>query len=465
MRKKLVKYYLPMMLDSLIAWQQIGEYHNNADLVLKVPKELALPLDKHSFLIQLKQTLPRFEDVRNLVIIEVNAYVMMGKNKRFSSVKKKEAFIDYADITAVFSLSGDKRNQSYLQSLVPSIMIENQSFLNDDLSSQLVQWSEQRNGQLAAKKMLSLLGLDFPNSYLKGKLWLNALTVSSMSEPPDYDDENRVNLFLYHLFFYSRNTITSEFRYEDIGFMNDVAKILLMAIPKVTISNMGLHYKEMLSHLKTVHRNSTLPALIEVLDSHPNIKEGLKNYYHVDIFIAAVIFLKFKQLYLEQKEPDVFYTLIIDLQRIGCAEKTIVTALSWFAVLYGFIKLRRLYNDLKLFSPLFSHQVMINSKHDIEMEDSVDSINLIDEQLDKHIFLNEGKLSFYAVIKSGQYEVNKNKGKAYYLTDFEGVVELKQCFPDAKIKMKKALKYGEQNKRLADVKMSQISMFNDIELL
>lgn len=82
MRNKSNKYFLPVLLESLVAWRRIGESMIYDELVLKVPMATALPLDKNSELERLKAVLPRFENIRNLVVIEIAASVF-EKRKRF----------------------------------------------------------------------------------------------------------------------------------------------------------------------------------------------------------------------------------------------------------------------------------------------------------------------------------------------------------------------------------------------
>ena len=482
MRKKNYKLYLVVPIESLISWQRIGEAFVYEKLLLKIPKLISLPLNGFTELDKLKTILPRFENIRNLVVIEV-AQNFSEIDKRFSNsnsiIRKNkigsiDGFIDYDAIQCIFPLDVSEKSYIYLKSMVPSIEIQRQSFLDDNLSNKLVQWSEQRNARLASKKMLSLLGVPYPGSYFMNDLWKQVLEIVVMNTHPQNSENLKIQSFLYSLFFYSRNSMKSEFRIEDLGFIDDIAKVLIETIPRETIMNMGLDYKETLQTLKNTHRNTPLILLIDELIIHHNkIQNGLKKYYQFDIFIPALVFLKLKSMHLDQVETDEFYAFIMGLHASGCDDELLAVGLVWFSAFYGFVALRPLYCYLKPRAPFFvelrKYQVQLEVENYQPIQRSIqeqliknvlvaqpsDKFQLLENNsLDKYIFLHEGKYVFYALInKNGKYEVKEGKGKTYKYSAVskDELKDKVKLWTDGQIRMKKESSSRKEEKSFKDV--------------
>lgn len=299
--------------------------------------------------------------------------------------------------------------------------------------------------------MLSLLGVTYSGSYLVGDLWDSVLQVIIMDDKPQDTDDSKLQSFLYALFFYSRNSMKSEFRNEDLGLIDDMAKILLDAISRDVIKDMGLDYRETLEMLKNNHRNSPLSLLItELTRQHKQIQNGLKTHFKSDVFIPALVFLKLKNMHLDQFEPDKFYEFITDLHATGCDNESLAEGVAWFAALYGFVDLQPLYNQLKLRAPFFielpeTPKVKVDLKNDqpplqlLVMTDELieplttkpESIEFI--RIDKHFFID----IYYAVVKDGQYQVKEGNERLYKSVTGADLIEKIKAASDGKIKMKK----------------------------
>lgn len=479
MRTKNNKFYLALTIESLISWQRVGEAMLYDELVLKVPAARALPLEQTS-LDQLKAVLPRFENIRNLVVIEIDSSVFgqrkpFSKNKKITSKKpfdKQGRAIDYDTIRNVYPLDASEKSHSYLQSLVSTIEIKKQSFLSNNLSNKLIQWSEQRNARLAAKKMLSLLGVTYSGSYLVGDLWDSVLHVIIMDDKPQYSVNLKIQSFLYALFFYSRNSMKSEFRYEDLGFIDDMAKILLDAISRDVIKDMGLDYRETLEMLKNNHRNSPLSLLItELTRQHKQIQNGLKTHFKSDVFIPALVFLKLKNMHLDQFEPDKFYGFITELHATGCDNESLAVGVSWFAALYGFVDVQPLYNQLKSRAPFFDELQEAPVKVDIKNDQHFIQTRVINDKLieplttkpqssevsdiDKRFFIGEGKDVCYAFVnQERQYQVNEGKGKRYKPVTESELREKINAVDEGQIQMKKESVKSLKPKNIKELKLN-----------
>lgn len=482
MRKKSNRYYLPVLLESLVAWRRIGEAMIYEELLLKVPTASALPLEQTSELEQLKDVLPRFENIRNLVVIEIAPSVfeqpkLFPRSKKFRPEKPSDKLsrtVDYDDIQSVYPLDASEKSHSYLQSLVPSIDIKKQSFLSGNLSNKLIHWSEQRNAQLAAKKMLSLLGVTYSGSYLVGDLWDSVLQVIIMDDKPQDTDDSKLQSFLYALFFYSRNSMKSEFRNEDLGLIDDMAKILLDAISRDVIKDMGLDYRETLEMLKNNHRNSPLSLLItELTRQHKQIQNGLKTHFKSDVFIPALVFLKLKNMHLDQFEPDKFYEFITDLHATGCDNESLAEGVSWFAALYGFVDVQPLYNQLKSRAPFFDELQEAPVKVDIKNDQHFIQTRVINDKLieplttkpqssevsdiDKRFFIGEGKDVCYAFVnQERQYQVNEGKGKRYKPVTESELREKINAVDEGQIQMKKESVKSLKPKKYQRVKIESL---------
>jgi len=438
------------------------------ELVLKVSAAKALPLEQISDLDELKDVLPRFENIRNLVVIEIASSAFKKKHPEKPSNKLGKT-IEYDLIQAIYPLDASEKSYSYLQSLVPSIAIKNQSFLNSNLSNKLTQWSEQRNAQLAATKMLSLLGVTYSGSYLVGDLWGSVLQVIVMDDKPQDTDDSKLQSFLYALFFYSRNSMKSEFRNEDLGFIDDMAKILLEAISRDVLQSMSLGYKETLQTLKNNHMNSPLSLLItELSTQHEKIQNGLRDHYQYDVFIPALVFLKLKTMHLDRLESDKFYQFITELHVTGCDNESLALGIVWFAALYGFVELQPLYNQLKSRAPFWVELPETPVKVGVQDDQYPTQAIVIDDApiepltvkpqlsaplgIDKRFFIGEGKDVCYAVVtQEGHYHVNEGKGKQYKPVPEPELREKIKSGCDGNIKMKKESVVSESSKNIQDL--------------
>lgn len=482
MQKKLNKYFQPVLLESLVAWRRMGEAIIYEELVLKVPASTSLPLEQTSELEQLMAVLPRFENIRNLVVIEIATSVFeqresLSKSNKVTSKKpsnKIDSAVDYDDIQSVYPLDASEKSHSYLQSLVPSIAIKKQSFISDHLSNKLIQWSGQRNALLAAKKMLSLLDATYPSTFLAGDLWKSVIQVIVMGDKPQYRDDFKIQSFLYALFFYSRNSMKSEFRHEDVGLIDDMAKILRDSIPSDVIKNMGLNYIETLQTLKNNHRDKPLSLLIaEISKHHKQIQNNLEahyklnKYYKSEIFISALVFLKLKNMHLDQLDSDKFYDFIQELHGTGVDNESLAEGVAWFAALYGFVDLQPLYNHLKPRAPFFIQLQAVPGKIDVKndqdpIQTQVNDDEIVDPQtanpllsesigIDKRFFIGEGKDVCYAVVNQQHYQVNEGRKKRYKSVTESELREKIKTGDDGQIRMKKEFSSCEKNKNIKDL--------------
>jgi len=477
MPKTINKYYLPMSIEGVMSWHRIGEVNINQELIVQIPRSHCLPISKRADLEKVKAVLPRFENIRNLVMIEINAavcergqwFLKAGRDQKTTNNHVCK-MIDYDAIHIVYPLDTDEKSHLYLQSLVPSIPINKQSFLDKKLSTSLIHWSKQRDAQLAIEKMVNLLGVPYPAFYVKSDVGKNVLEVLVMEESPEHND-SKIQSFLYHLFFYSRNTMKSEFRREDLGFVDDMAKILIDAIPRETIIGMGLNYKDALQFLRSEHRHSSLGLLIRELNIHNlQIAGGLQHHYQTDVFIPALIFLKLKNMQSDRLEPDAFYRCISELHEFACDESLLATGIAWFAAFYGFVELQPLYNALKPKAPFFvklekEYKCIqdISEKTNPEINktsmanEPINDVAIIEpatkqNDLDKSIFIKEGANTWYAIInQQGSYLVNEGKRKKYISVTCVELIDKKSTWLEGQIKMRKESSSSEVGKLLSEI--------------
>jgi len=349
--------YIPMLLEGLTAWLRIGE------TLIYSKQYIKIPLNNESSLTQLKSVLPRFENIRNFVVVEI----IKPKFKKGTFF----TYVSYDEIRAIYPLDANPKSHEYLQNLVPSVKIEKQSILDESLSNTLSSWSEKRDAILGAEKLLSVTKLknncfldknsildtvlnacflkelpnDATNCFLdKNSTWDTVLDACFLKELPN--DATEITRFFYALFTFNRNTIKCKYRFEDLGFIDDMSKVLQEAIDEETLKELNLSYGETLKDLKNNHANDSLAQLIKKILENKNLIEGLEKYYEDDYFISALIFLKLKQLHQNSINKEVFYNLVNELNAIGCNSKLISDGISWYGAYFGYIEIRDLYYEI-----------------------------------------------------------------------------------------------------------------------
>ncbi len=208
-------YYLPMLLEGLVAWSRIGEILIYRDQLWGTPDLENLPLTEESSLNKLKVILPRFENIRNFVVVKI-------KKPEFKCETDFSTYVNYDYVIEIYSLDADKASQRYLESLFPSRKIEQQSILNDTLSKNLINWSAIRNAELGSKKLralLSLLNLKIDNSITESSSWKNMLDAIFLNKIQEHAPEKSLSekrlRFFYALFSFSRDSIACRYNNED----------------------------------------------------------------------------------------------------------------------------------------------------------------------------------------------------------------------------------------------------------
>jgi hypothetical protein len=440
MKKITHTYYLPMLLEGLIAWSRIGEILIYPNQLWAVQVEKELPLNEESSLDKLKDILPRFENIRNFVVVEI-------KKPEFEPVNAFSTCIAYDEVIAIYALDANPKSQSYLQSYIPSIKIEQQSILDDGLSNTLINWSAKRNAVLGAEKLLSLPNIKNDDSVSNSISWENMLEACFLNEFPNNSPKEMQ--FFYILFPFSRNSIKCKYRFEDLGFIEDMVNILQDAIDKDVLKNLNLSYGETLKFLASNHRNDSLSQLIKKISDSQNIIQGLSGYYGDDYFIPALIFLKLKQLHQSSINAEQFYNLVSELNSVGCDRDLISVGISWYGAYFGYIEIRELYLKAKE----YEHPVIVVSQneeniidtlenHDKKKQGDMFSSNSNEESIDTSIFFS-GKYSsgkennlFYDVVKAGKFEVKDEGGKKKWLS-YDEVKKMYKEERKVEIKMKK----------------------------
>ncbi len=458
--KKMTTYYLPMLLEGLISWWRIGEILIYQDQLWAIQAEKKLPLNEESNLDKLKDILPRFENIRNFVVVEI-------KKPEFEPVSAFSTCITYDEVVAIYTLDANPASQRHIQHLVPSIKIEQQSILNESLSNTLINWSAKRNAELGAEKLLSLPNIKNDDSVRNSISWEDMLEACFLDEFPN--NSQKGIKFFYALFSFSRNSINCKYRFDDLGFIDDMVNILQTAIDTDVLKSLNLSYGETLKFLASNHRNDSLSQLIKKISESQNIIQGLSGYYGDDYFIPALIFLKLKHLHQSSINVEQFYNLVSELNAVDCDRDLILVGISWYGAYFGYIEIRELYLKAKEFKykpPVID--VSQKDGTDIEPketpENTLEGQNQEDiflgnsnESLDKSIFFS-GKSSgkennlFYAVVKAGNFEVKYENSKTEWLP-FDEVRKMYKEEKTVKIKMKKNLSDKRGNfYSLSDVK-------------
>ncbi len=341
MKEQTFTYYLPMLLEGLVAWSRIGEILIYRNQLWDIQVGQKLPLTDESSLNQLKSILPRFENIRNFVVVKI-------KKPEFARENDFSTYITYDDVIGIYSLDAEPASQRYLQSLLPSQKIEQQSILDNALSKNLINWSAKRNAVLGANKLLSLPNIKNDYSIIESDSWKNMLEACFLNEIPK--DAEKITRFFHALFFsFSRNSITCKYNYVDLGFIDDIKNILQIAIDTDTLQGLGLSYGDTLKNLANNYGKASLSELIKKILEDKNIIQGLKEYYKDDYFIPALIFLKLKQLHEKpiNYKVGIFYNLVNELNSIGCDRDLISVGVSWYGAYFGYIEIREMYYEAK----------------------------------------------------------------------------------------------------------------------
>ena len=415
--KKMTTYYLPMLLEGLISWWRIGEILIYQDQLWAIQAEKKLPLNEESNLDKLKDILPRFENIRNFVVVEI-------KKPEFEPVSAFSTCITYDEVVAIYTLDANPASQRHIQHLVPSIKIEQQSILDDGLSNTLINWSAKRNAELGAKKLLSLPNIKNDDSVSNNISWGNMLEACFLNEFPNNSPKEMQ--FFYILFPFSRNLTNCNYRFDDLGFIDDMRCILIKSINNDVLLGLNLSYTETLDDLAINYRNDSLSQLIKKISEDKKIIQGLLEYYGDNYFIPALIFLKLKQLHQNSINVEQFYSLVRELNAVGCDRNLISIGISWYGAYFGYIEIRDLYLKAKEY------------EHPIVIEPPVN-----EERIDDTSIFFSGKYSsgkennlFYDVVKAGKFEVKDEGGKKKWLS-YDEVKKMYKEERKVEIKMKK----------------------------
>jgi hypothetical protein len=453
--KKMTTYYLPMLLEGLVSWWRIGEILIYQDQLWAIQAEKKLPLNEESSIDKLKDILPRFENIRNFVVVEI-------KKPEFQPVNAFSTCITYDEVIAIYTLDANPVSQRYIQSLVPSIKIEKQSILDEGLSNTLINWSAKRNAVLGAKKLLSLPNIKNDYSVSNSISWENMIEACFLNDFPN--NSPKEIQFFYALFSFSRNSINCKYRFEDLGFIEDMANILQDAIDKDVLKGLNLSYRETLNFLASNHRNDSLSQLIKKISEDKNIIQGLSGYYGDNYFIPALIFLKLKQLHQNSINVEQFYSLVSELNNVDCDRSLISVGISWYGAYFGYIEIRELYLKAKEFEYKYPEDDTVikppeetSENPPEENQGDIFPPDSNEERIDTSIFFS-GKYSsgkennlFYAVVKAGKFEVKDEEGKTKWLP----CDEVRKMYKEekiVKIKMKKNLSVNGKFHPLSDVK-------------
>ncbi|MDP3007548.1 MAG: hypothetical protein Q8N30_00570 [Methylococcales bacterium] len=399
MKKMTHTYYLPMLLEGLVSWWRIGEILIYQDQLWAIQAEKNLPLNEESSLDKLKNILPRFENIRNFVVVEI-------KKPEFQPVNAFSTCITYDEVIAIYTLDANPASQRYIQSLVPSIKIEQQSILDEGLSNRLINWSAKRNAELGAKKLLSLPNIKNDDSVSNSISWENMLEACFLNEIPK--DSEKITRFFYTLFSFSRKSITCKYNFVDLGFIDDIKNILKIAIDDDISIGLTLSSKDDLSQL------------IKKISENKEKIQKFKEYCEGDFFIPALIFLKLKQLHEKPINAEIFYNFVNELNAVGCDRDLISVGISWYGAYFGYIEIRELYLEAKKYSPPIPDVIPEPpeaTENTLPDEEPIQDYLLDDSKGDKSIFFS-GKTSsgkennlFYDVVKAGKFEIKDEEGK------------------------------------------------------
>ena len=341
-------YYIPMFLEQLIAWLRIGEITLYRNQLWEINEEQKIPLSDESVLIKLKDLLPRFENIRNIIVVKI-------EKPEFDNVNAISTYITYDDVMAIYILDAKLASQTYVQSLLPSIKIEQQGILDDKLSKELINWSEKRNAKLGAKKLRSLPNIGNDKGIIKGISYEDILVAFSPHENKN-ELQGKIR-FLHELSLFNRNSIKCKDHPNGLAFINDISDILQEAIDQETLQKLNLDYRSTLASLRKSHKDCQLTELIKEIKENRKIIQGLLNYYYSDYFTPALIFLKLKQMHNTINAKQL-YDFINELNKINCDEELVLTGIAWYGAYFGYIELHELYYESKEYTPTTTDQVI-----------------------------------------------------------------------------------------------------------
>jgi hypothetical protein len=340
-------HYIPMFLEQLIAWLRIGEITLYRNQLWEINEEQKIPLSDKSVLTKLKDLLPRFENIRNIVVIKI-------EKPEFDNVNAISTHITYDDVMAIYTLDA-KLAQTYVQSLLPSMKIEQQSILDDKLSKELINWSEKRNARLGAEKLRSLPNIRNDKVIIEDISYEDILVAFSPHENKN-ELQGKIR-FLHELSLFNRNSIKCKDHPDGLAFINDISDILQEAIDKETLQKLNLDYRSTLASLRKSHKDSQLTELIKEIKENRKIIQGLLNHYGSDYFTPALIFLKLKKMHNTINAKQ-FYDFINELNKINCDKELILTGIAWHSACFGYIEIHELYYESKEYTPTTTDQVI-----------------------------------------------------------------------------------------------------------
>lgn len=344
-----------MLLEHLVAWRRIGETTLFRDQLWSI-EENKLPLIDESVLATLKNSLPRFENIRNVVLIEIEKPEFYPATATAIST-----YLTYDDVKAIYTLDADIASKDYIQSLLPSTTINRKNILDDRLSKQLVDLSKEKDAKLGAEKILSIFNkknnteftVDDNNSLLKN-IFEAIHSCKSEQKPGD-----KISLFFYELFSFSRNSMKNRDHPDGLAFIHDMANILKNAMGETTLDGLNLCYRETLINLKKKSKDYSLIESIKEIKEKNQIIQGLSKYYGADYFTPALIFLKLKQVHntIDAKQ---FNDLINELNKINCDKESISNGIVLYGSYFGYTEIHQLYYDLKEYIPSTSNLEVVD---------------------------------------------------------------------------------------------------------
>lgn len=350
-------FYIPMLLEHLVAWRRIGEITLFRDQLWSI-EENKLPLIDESVLATLKNSLPRFENIRNVVLIEIEKPEFYPATATAIST-----YLTYDDVKAIYTLDADIASKDYIQSLLPSTTINRKNILDDRLSKQLIDLSKEKDAKLGAEKILSIFNkknnteftVDDNHSLLKN-IFEAIHSCKSEQKPGD-----KISLFFYELFSFSRNSMENRNHPDGLAFIHDMAEILKNAMDKATLGGLNLCYSETLANLKKKSKDYPLIELIKEIREESQIIQGLSEYYGADYFTPALIFLKLKRLHntIDAKQ---FNDLIDELNKINCDKESISNGIVLYGSYFGYTEIHQLYYDLKEYTPITSNLEVVDEE-------------------------------------------------------------------------------------------------------
>ena len=382
-------YYIPMFLEQLIAWQRIGEITLYRNQLWEINEEQKIPLSDESVLTKLKDLLPRFENIRNIIVIKI-------EKPEFDNVNAISTHITYDDVMAIYTLDAKLASQTYVQSLLPSMKIEQQSILDDKLSKELINWSEKRNARLGAEKLRSLPNIGNDKVIIEDISYEDILVAFSPHENKN-ELQGKIR-FLHELSLFNRNSIKCKDHPDDLAFINDMSNILQQAIDKETLQKLNLNYKNTLTSLRRTHKDCQLTELIK---ENRKIIQGLLNHYGSDYFTPALIFLKLKQMHNTINAKQ-FYDFINKLNKINCDKELILTGIAWYGAYFGYIELHELYYESKRYTPITSN---VSTTNPVNKDNQSDQA----KQEESHLPKRSGKLNTGSSQNSNQPKKSEPK--------------------------------------------------------